>query len=54
MKQLTGGDEIEGRGMYEKKMVKFIPQFTLVCSTNNPFEIKSNDQGIGEELKMFL
>ena len=43
MKQLTGGDEIEGRGMYEKKMVKFI-QFTLVCSTNNPFEIKSNDK----------
>ena len=51
MKQLTGGDEIEGRGMYEKKMVKFIPQFTLVCSTNNPFEIKSNDQGTWRRIK---
>ena len=26
-----------------KKMVKFKKSFTLVCSTNNPFEIKSND-----------
>ena len=51
MKQLTGGDEIEGRGMYEKKMVKFIPQFNLVCSTNNPFEIKSNDQGTWRRIK---
>ena len=51
MKQLTGGDEIEGRGMYEKKMIKFIPQFTLVCSTNNPFEIKSNDQGTWRRIK---
>ena len=51
MKQLTGGDEIEGRGMYEKKMIKFIPQFNLVCSTNNPFEIKSNDQGTWRRIK---
>ena len=51
MKQLTGGDEIEGRGMYEKKMVKYIPQFNLVCSTNNPFEIKSNDQGTWRRIK---
>ena len=32
-------------------MVKYIPQFNLVCSTNNPFEIKSNDQGTWRRIK---
>ena len=33
MKQMTGGDEMEGRAMYAKKMLEFVPQFELTCCT---------------------
>ena len=51
MKQLTGGDEIEGRGMYAKEMIKFYPQFELVCCTNRLFKIKSTDKGIRRRIR---
>ena len=34
MKQMVGGDEMEGREMYGRHMIKFYPQFELVCCTN--------------------
>ena len=51
MKQLTGGDEIEGRGMYAKEMIKFYPQFELVCCTNRLFKIKSTDKGTWRRIR---
>lgn len=51
MKQLTGGDEIEGRGMYAKDMIKFYPQFELVCCTNRLFKIKSTDKGTWRRIR---
>lgn len=51
MKQMVGGDEMEGRGMYSAKMTKFYPQFELVCCTNRLFEIKSNDKGTWRRIR---
>tara|TARA_A100001015_G_scaffold255204_1_gene296501 strand:- start:1052 stop:2560 length:1509 start_codon:yes stop_codon:yes gene_type:complete len=51
MKQMTGGDEMEGRGMYAKKMLKFYPQFELICCTNNLFTIKSTDKGTWRRIR---
>jgi P4 family phage/plasmid primase-like protien len=51
MKQLTGGDEIEGRSMYAKEMLKFYPQFELVCCTNNLPTIDSVDKGTWRRIR---
>ena len=51
MKQLTGGDEIEARGMYAKEMIKFYPQFELACCTNRLFKIKSTDKGTWRRIR---
>jgi P4 family phage/plasmid primase-like protien len=44
MKEITGGDPIQGRALF-KDMITFIPQFKLVVCTNTMFDIKSNDDG---------
>lgn len=44
MKEITGGDPIQGRGLY-KDTITFIPQFTLAVCTNTLFGFKSNDDG---------
>ena len=51
MKQMTGGDEMEGRAMYAKTMCKFTPQFELVCCTNHLFNIKSTDKGTWRRIR---
>ena len=51
MKQMVGGDEMEGRAMYSREMTKFYPQFELVCCTNRLFEIKSNDKGTWRRIR---
>jgi len=51
MKQMVGGDEMEGRGMYSREMTKFYPQFELVCCTNRLFEIRSNDKGTWRRIR---
>ena len=51
MKQMTGGDEMEGRGMYARKMLKFYPQFELICTTNHLFTIKSTDKGTWRRIR---
>ena len=51
MKQMTGGDEMEGRSMYAKEMLKFYPQFELVCCTNRLFKIKSTDKGTWRRIR---
>ena len=51
MKQMVGGDEMEGREMYGRHMVKFYPQFELVCCTNRLFEINSTDKGTWRRIR---
>ena len=51
MKEITGGDPIQGRALY-KDTVTYIPQFTLVVCTNTLFDIKSNDEGTWRRIRV--
>ena len=51
MKELTGGDPLQGRALF-KDSVTFTPQFKLVVCTNTPFDIKSTDDGTWRRIRM--
>ena len=51
MKEITGGDPIQGRPLYHDT-VTFVPQFSLVTSTNSLFDIKSNDDGTWRRIRV--
>lgn len=51
MKELTGGDPIQGRALWQNSLT-FVPQFNLVVCTNNLFDIKSNDDGTWRRLRV--
>jgi P4 family phage/plasmid primase-like protien len=51
MKEITGGDPIQGRALF-KDMITFIPQFKLVVPTNTLFDIKSNDDGTWRRIRV--
>ena len=50
MKELTGGDPVQGRSLYCESEV-FEPQFKLVVCTNTMFDITSNDDGTWRRIK---
>jgi P4 family phage/plasmid primase-like protien len=50
MKELTGGDPIQGRALYCESET-FEPQFNLVVCTNNLFDIESNDDGTWRRIR---
>ena len=50
MKEITGGDPIQGRALF-KDTVTFIPQFKLAVCTNTLFDIKSNDDGTWRRIR---
>ncbi len=44
MKEITGGDPLQGRALF-KDSITFIPQFKLVVCTNTLLDVGSNDDG---------
>ena len=51
MKEITGGDPIQGRALF-KDSVTFTPQFKLVVCTNTLFDIASNDDGTWRRIRL--
>jgi len=51
MKELTGGDPVQGRALYSESEI-FEPQFKLVVCTNSLFEINSNDDGTWRRIRI--
>jgi len=50
MKELTGGDPVQARGLYSESEI-FTPQFKLAVGTNNLFDIESNDDGTWRRIR---
>ena len=50
MKELTGGDPVQGRALYCESEI-FEPQFKLVVCTNSMFDITSNDDGTWRRIR---
>lgn len=51
MKEITGGDPIQGRALF-KDSVNFTPQFKLAVCTNTLFDINSNDEGTWRRIRV--
>ena len=50
MKELTGGDPLQARGLYSESEI-FEPQFNLVVCTNNLFDTDSNEDGTWRRIR---
>lgn len=50
MKEVTGGDPIQGRSLYSDT-VTYVPQFSLCVCTNNLFDVKSQDEGTWRRMR---
>jgi len=51
MKEITGGDPIQGRALF-KDTITFVPQFNLVVCTNTMLGINSNDDGTWRRIRV--
>ena len=51
MKQLTGGDKLTARGLYEKKIIEFVPQFKLILACNRLPPVKATDHGTWRRIR---
>jgi P4 family phage/plasmid primase-like protien len=51
MKELTGGDTIQARALFNDP-VEYKPQFKMVVCTNNLFDIESNDDGTWRRIRV--
>jgi len=50
MKELTGGDPVQARALFQESEI-FEPQFNLVVCTNNLFDVESNDDGTWRRIR---
>lgn len=50
MKEMTGSDPIQARGLYAESEI-FTPQFKLAVGTNSLFDIESNDDGTWRRIR---
>jgi len=50
MKQLTGGDPIQGRALFQDT-ITFVPQLSLCVCTNVMFDVASNDHGTWRRIR---
>lgn len=51
LKEITGSDTISCRGMYEKKMFEYIPQFKIIMPCNELPAISGNDDGTWRRIR---
>lgn len=51
MKEITGGDPIQGRALF-KETITFMPQFKLVVCTNTLFDIKDTGDGTWRRIRV--
>ena len=51
MKEMTGGDKIQARGLYSASET-FVLQLSLCVCTNYLFEVKSNDDGTWRRIRI--
>jgi P4 family phage/plasmid primase-like protien len=51
MKEITGGDKLQGRALYHDSIC-YTPQFTLAVCTNNLFNINSDDDGTWRRIRV--
>lgn len=52
MKALTGGTEIEARGLYSKKATRFMPHFKLVLATNHLPEVTDDSLAMWRRIRL--
>lgn len=52
MKDLTGGDRITARGLYERAQVTFSPKFKIIVYGNHKLEVTGTDEGIWRRINI--
>jgi len=52
VKDMTGGEPIKSRGLYEKEMIEFYPDFKVVISANHKPKIRGQDHGIWRRVRI--
>lgn len=52
VKDMTGGEPINSRQLYEKEMVEFYPQFKVIIPANHKPKIRGQDHGIWRRVRI--
>lgn len=52
IKKITGGDDVDCRGLYEKKRTKYSPQFSLVLQCNERPNLSKVDEALASRMQV--
>lgn len=52
LKNWSGGDKLQARGLYEKKMLEFYASFTIFINCNDKPELSNTDDGIRRRVRV--